>query len=76
MTRPLTETQQKVLAYLRQFHAEQDQLPPAHAIAAHFGWKSQNAAHEHLQALEAQGHIERNAVNKYRFKREASCTTI
>lgn len=66
----LTPRQQLVLDFLRTFHAENDQLPPMRAIAAHFGWKSENSAQTFADILEAKGYIEKNAVGKYRFTRE------
>ena len=55
--RGLTSTQQRVLDFVRSFRAE-NQMPPTRAqIAAHFEWKSANAAEEHLQAIARKGHI-------------------
>jgi SOS-response transcriptional repressor LexA len=67
----LTLTQQSVLGFMRQFFADNDQLPPMHAIAKQFGWASANAAHEVCVQLVRKGYIERNAVGKYRFVRAA-----
>ena len=67
----LTLTQQSVLGFMRQFFADNDQLPPMHSIATRFGWVSQNAAHEVCVQLVRKGYIERNAVGKYRFVRVA-----
>jgi SOS-response transcriptional repressor LexA len=65
--KPLTNGQARVLYFLREFYLTNDQLPPTHAIAAHFGWRSCNAAQEHLEGLAARGYLERNAVGKWRF---------
>ena len=59
----------RVLAFARQFFADNDQLPPASAVAAAFGWGSTQSAFDHLRALERFGYIERNAVGKWRFAR-------
>lgn len=59
----------EVLAFLREFHAAQDQLPPLSEIKRHFGWASLGAAQWHMERLERAGAIERNAVGKYRFFR-------
>lgn len=59
----------RVLAFVRQFFADNDQLPPAVAVAAEFGWVSTQSAFDHLRALERFGYIERNAVGKWRFAR-------
>ncbi|MEJ5148976.1 hypothetical protein [Comamonas sp. MYb396] len=66
----LTNRQREVLDYMRCFLLENDQLPPMHAIAEHFGHRSPNSAQNHLNALERKGFIERNAVGKYRFVRD------
>jgi SOS-response transcriptional repressor LexA len=65
----LTETQQRVLDFMRTFHAANDQLPTMRALSAHFKWKSGNAAVEHCRALEVHGKLEKNAMGKYRFAR-------
>jgi SOS-response transcriptional repressor LexA len=65
----LTLTQQSVLGFMHQFFADNDQLPPMHAIAKQFGWASTNAAHEICAQLERRGYIEKNVVRKYRFVR-------
>lgn len=59
----------QVLAFMREFLAENDQLPPACAIAKHFGWASANAAQEHINALRGHGLVETNACGKLRFVR-------
>lgn len=67
----LTARQQQVLDFMRAFHAENDQLPPMHVLSKHFGWKSDNAAMTFARILEAKGYLEKNAVSKYRFSRNA-----
>lgn len=66
----LTNRQREVLHFMRCFLLENDQLPPMHAIAEHFGHRSPNSAQNHLNALEGKGYIERNAVGKFRFVRD------
>lgn len=58
-----------VLAYLRRFFAENDQIPPLSAIAAEFGWASEQSAHGHMTTLMRFGYLERNAVGRWRFAR-------
>lgn len=67
--RPITPGQRRVLDYLRDFYEQNDQLPPMHAIRAHFGWSSDNAAQSHIDGLAARGYLERNEVGKWRFSR-------
>lgn len=59
----------QVLAFMRSFFEENDQLPPSHVIAAYFGFKSANAANLHAARLVQHGLLERNAVGKLRFVR-------
>ena len=66
-----TPRNQDVLAFMREFFVENDQLPPVERIAKHFGWASMQSAHCHLEALQKHGLIERNAVGKFRFARGA-----
>lgn len=57
MSRALTETQQQVLAFIREYRREH-QMPPTRAeISRHFGWASANAAQEHLVAIASKGCI-------------------
>lgn len=54
----LTDQQQKVLDFIRQYLTDTG-LPPTRAeIAAELGFKSANAAEEHLKALKRKGVIE------------------
>ena len=65
----LTMRQREVLAFMREFFAENDQLPPGHVIAKRFHMRSVNTAQCITDALERKGAIERNAVGKFRFAR-------
>lgn len=62
----------EVLAFARRFFAENDQIPPLSAISKEFGWASDVTAHHHMHALVRFGHLERNAVGRWRFARAAS----
>ncbi|MFG0602466.1 hypothetical protein ACF8PL_18980 [Delftia sp. WSY_4] len=64
-----SERSLQVLAFMREFFAANDQLPPAEFIAKHFGWASANAACTHLNALRRHGLVETNACGKLRFVR-------
>jgi len=75
MTVELTAKQAEVLAFMRGFFAENDQLPPSRAIRERFGWVSDNAAADFVAALARKGHIERNAVGRYRFTRSTACAS-
>lgn len=65
-----TSRQLEVLAFMREFFAQNDQLPPAATISAHFGWSNPSACGDHIKALKRHGLIERNAVGKLRFARK------
>lgn len=58
----------EVLAYCHQFFAENDQLPPQSCISEHFQFTEQ-VAQKYMQKLADAGHLERNAVGKWKFKR-------
>lgn len=62
----------EVLAYMRAFYEANDQLPPVALISEAFGWVGPQSAHYHVLRLEHYGHIERNAVGKWRFAREVA----
>ena len=64
-----SERSLQVLAFMREFFATNDQLPPAEVIAKHFGWASVNSACTHLSALRRHGLVEPNACGKLRFVR-------
>ncbi len=58
MAEPLTERQRQVLAFIREA-LKQEGLPPTRSeIAAALGFRSPNAAEEHLRALARKGAIE------------------
>jgi SOS-response transcriptional repressor LexA len=61
---------------MRAFLDANDQLPPMHAISAHFGWESANSAQTHVFALERRGYLERNAVGKWRLTDKGRANTI
>jgi repressor LexA len=55
----LTVTQMRVYTHIR-LCIEHDRCPPTiHEIANHFGWRSPNAAQEHVNALVQKGLITR-----------------
>ena len=60
----------EVLAYMREFFDENDQLPPVARVAEHFGM-TLNGADWHVQMLLRFGEVERNSVGKLRFARRA-----
>lgn len=59
----------EVLAYMREFFEENDQLPPVSRIASYFGMKVAGADW-HIQMLLRFGEVERNSVGKLRFARK------
>ena len=70
----LTKKQQAVLAFMREYQAENDNMPTAPLIARHFCYASPNAASEHVLALVRSGVLERLVGQVgYRFARRAAC---
>jgi len=67
----LTPRNYEVAHFIRFFLNENDQVPAMADIAKHFGWKSNNAAQEHISKLMTAGVIEKNGC-WYRFKRGTS----
>lgn len=68
---PLTNRQQQVMDYMREFFAENDQLPPLAMVSKRFGWKSVYSAQLHIEQLVRLRRLEANAAGKLRFVREA-----
>lgn len=54
----LTRIQEKVLEFIRQSIIERQMPPTVHEIAMHMGYRSDNAAYQHLNALERKGAIQ------------------
>ena len=61
-------TDDQLIEYIRQFLADNDQMPPYLTIATHFDVAC-NAVTERLIRLEREGIFQRNAVNKLMFAR-------
>ncbi len=66
----LTARQQEVLDFMRAFLTENDEVPPMWAVAKHFGFRSENAAQCHVDALMRKGYLERNSIGNLRFTRD------
>lgn len=60
----------EVLAFMREFFAENDQLPPVAVVARHFGCAAATADW-HIQALIKHGLLQRNVLGKLKFARRA-----
>ena len=67
---PPTARQLEVLDFMRAFLAENDEMPPMWVIAKHFGFRSENAAQCHVDALMRKGFLERNSIGNLRFTRD------
>jgi hypothetical protein len=59
----------EVLAYCHQFFEENDQLPPQSCISENFKFTEQ-VAQKYMRYLADAGHLERNVVGKWKFKRD------
>lgn len=66
-----TDKNLEVLAYMREFYLENDQLPPVSRIASYFSMNVAGADW-HVQMLLRFGEVERNSVGKLRFARKES----
>ena len=55
--RDLTLRQAEIMAFLRSFKTARGFPPTRAEIAKHFGFKSPNAAEEHLRAIERKGEL-------------------
>ena len=61
-------TDDEIVEYMRQFLADNDQMPPHLTLAYHFS-VNPNAINERLSRLEQDGVFQRNSVNKLMFAR-------
>ena len=55
----LTERQQQLLEFLKEYHSNNGLMPSTREIQDHFGFASQTAAVSHLRALEKKGVIQK-----------------
>lgn len=62
-------TDDELIAFMKKYLQENDQLPPYLTIANHFG-VAPNGVNERLHRLERSGIFQRNDVNKIMFSRE------
>src|SRR3989442_1319903 len=62
MTEPLTERQEKILAYIKKSIQEQGYPPTIREIGEHFGIRSTNGVNDHLKALERKGYLLRGEL--------------
>ena len=64
----LTERQQEVYQFILQHQKDTGSLPTCNAIAKHFGFKSDNGAQEHVNALRRKGYIAPQKEKKGRMQ--------
>src|SRR5947199_9084024 len=62
MTEPLTERQEKILAFIKRAILEQGYPPTIREIGEHFGIRSTNGVNDHLKALERKGYLLRGEL--------------
>jgi repressor LexA len=62
MTEPLTERQEKILAFIKKSIHEQGYPPTIREIGEHFGIRSTNGVNDHLKALERKGYLMRGEL--------------
>lgn len=69
--KPLTKRQQEIFDFILECMAANGAPPTRVEIAQHFGFRSPNAAEDHLKALHKKGHIElRSGTSRGIFIRE------
>jgi repressor LexA len=62
MSEPLTERQEKILAFIKRSIVEQGYPPTIREIGEHFGIRSTNGVNDHLKALERKGYLVRGEL--------------
>ena len=62
MTEPLTERQEKILAFIKKSILDQCYPPTIREIGEHFGIRSTNGVNDHLKALERKGYLMRGEL--------------
>jgi repressor LexA len=62
MTEPMTERQEKILAFIQRCIEEQGYPPTIREIGEHFGIRSTNGVNDHLKALERKGYLHRGEL--------------
>lgn len=71
--KPLTKRQQEIFDFIIDCLSENGAPPTRVEIAEHFGFRSANAAEDHLKALDKKGHIElRSGTSRGIFITEAA----
>jgi len=75
--KPLTKRQQEILDFILECIADNGAPPTRVEIAKHFGFKSPNAAEDHLKALDKKGHIElRSGTSRGIFVNDSLRSTL
>src|SRR5213595_1668306 len=62
MTEPLTERQEKILAFIKKAILEQGYPPTIREIGEEMGIRSTNGVNDHLKALERKGYLKREVL--------------
>jgi repressor LexA len=62
MSEPLTERQEKILAFIKRSIIDQGYPPTIREIGEHFGIRSTNGVNDHLKALERKGYLVRGEL--------------
>ena len=62
MSEPLTERQEKILAFIKKSILDQGYPPTIREIGEHFGIRSTNGVNDHLKALERKGYLLRGEL--------------
>jgi len=75
--KPLTKRQQEIFDFILECMADNGAPPTRVEIASHFGFRSPNAAEDHLKALDKKGHIElRSGTSRGIFINESARSNL
>lgn len=66
----VTDAQQRVLDFMREFLSRNDEMPPYWLICKQFGWSSVGSAAKQVNSLAQKGLLERNELGHWRLVRE------
>ena len=65
----LTQRQKEIYEYLQEYFIDNHHIPTRELIAERFGFRSANAAQEHMSALEKKGYLEKTSERRWRFSK-------
>jgi repressor LexA len=64
---PLTDTQEEVYEFIKEFLVNSHSTPTYMEISDHFGWASGNSSYGHVKALCKKGYLEKHGDNSGKY---------